>query len=46
MRTDLYNSLADALNQANTELLNLANLREKILPYFFVSSDHWIMQLY
>lgn len=46
LRADLYNGLADALIQADTEPLNLANLEKRILPSSFVSGNCWMMQLY
>ena len=46
LRADLYNGLADALVQADTEPLNPANLGKRILPSSFVGGDRWMMQLY
>lgn len=46
LREDLYNGLADALVQADTEPLNSANLGKQILPMSFVGSDRWMIQLY
>lgn len=46
LHADLYNSLADALVQANTEPLNFRDLGKKILPSLFVGGDRWMMQLY
>ena len=45
LRADLYNSIADALIQTNTESLNLANLGKRIPPSSFIGGDRWMMQL-
>ena len=42
----MYNDVADALVQANTEPLNPANLGKRILPSSFVGGNRWMMQLY
>lgn len=44
LRADLYNGIADALVQADTEPLNPANLGKRILPSSFVGGYRWIMQ--